>query len=380
VSRFLIAGAGIGGLAAARALHLAGARADVYERATELHPTGFVIALGSNAVRALESLGVVEAVLAKATVGRSYRIMDPAGRTLVRIPLEEIARRLGAPLVALSRSDLQAVLRDSVREDALHLGRVVSGVSSEDERATLQLNDGSQPEGDAVVGCDGLGSVVRTAVLGDQVPRSAGVTVWRGLSRGAHLVEAGVSREIWGRGRLFLAFGLSGDCVYWAASIRHDIVAAAAVTSPLETLQRLYDGWLPLVRETIAATVDGQLLKTELFDRPPSRVWGRGRITLLGDAAHPMTPHMGQGGAQALEDAVVLGRCVAESTTVEKALRDYERARIKRANMFVRGSRAANDLAKLDNPLACRARDAFVRTIPDWLVSYRLTLMLDARV
>jgi 2-polyprenyl-6-methoxyphenol hydroxylase-like FAD-dependent oxidoreductase len=224
-----------------------------------------------------------------------------------------------------------------------------------------------------------LGSVVRTAVLGERAPRSAGVTVWRGLSRGAHLVEAGVSREIWGRGRLFLAFGLSGDCVYWAASIRHDIVAAADETSPLEMLGRLYDGWLPLVRETIAATADGQLLKTELFDRPPSRVWGRGRITLLGDAAHPMTPHMGQGGAQALEDAVVLGRCVAESTNVETALRDYERARIKRANMFVRGSRAANDLAKLDHPLACQIRDTFLRAIPQPVVRYRLTRMLDAR-
>jgi 2-polyprenyl-6-methoxyphenol hydroxylase-like FAD-dependent oxidoreductase len=121
------------------------------------------------------------------------------------------------------------------------------------------------------------------------------------------------------------------------------------------------------------------VLKTDLFDRAPSRTWGRGRITLLGDAAHPMTPHMGQGGAQALEDAVVFGRCVSESTNVETALRRYERARAKRANMFVRQSRVANDLAKLDNALACRIRDACMRSFPDSLVLFRLTRMLDAR-
>jgi 2-polyprenyl-6-methoxyphenol hydroxylase-like FAD-dependent oxidoreductase len=147
----------------------------------------------------------------------------------------------------------------------------------------------------------------------------------------------------------------------------------------LQTLQNLFDGWLPAVRETIAATVSGQMLKTDLFDRAPSRVWGRGRITLLGDAAHPMTPHMGQGGAQALEDAVVLGRSVSKNTNIETALRSYERERMKRANTFVRQSRAANDLAKLESALACRARNAFLRAIPDKLVLYRLTKMLDAR-
>lgn len=377
--RFLIAGAGIGGLAAARSLGLAGARVEVYERASELRPAGFVIALASNAVRALQALGVADAVLAKATVGRCYQIMDPRGRPLVTFPLAEIARRLGAPLVALHRSDLQAVLQESVGEDVLHLGRGVKGAVSEADRVQLQLDDGSEPQGDAVVGCDGLSSAVRAAVFGVQPPRSAGVTVWRGLSRGDDLIEEGVSREVWGGGRLFLAFGLRGGDVYWAASIRRSLLEAVSESPSLEALQGLFDGWLPLVRRTIAATDSGQLLKTELFDRAPSREWGRGRITLLGDAAHPMTPHMGQGGAQALEDAVVLGRCVAENTDVETALRRYEQARAKRANMFVRQSRAANDLAKLEGAFACRARDAFLRAIPDSLVLYRLTKMLDAR-
>lgn len=379
MSRFLIAGAGIGGLAAARALQLAGARGEVYERAPELQPMGFVIALASNAVRALQALGIADAVLAKATVGRSYQITSPDGRPLMTFPIAEIARRLGAPLVALHRSDLQAALQASVDAEALHLGRAVTGALLQADRAALRLDDGSEPQGDAVIGCDGLSSTVRAAVFGEQAPRSAGVTVWRGLSQGDNLVEEGVSREIWGRGRLFLAFGLRGGQVYWAASIRHSLLESAAETPPLETLQNLFDGWLPLVRETIAATVEGQVLKTDLFDRAPSRTWGRGRITLLGDAAHPMTPHMGQGGAQALEDAVVFGRCVSESTNVETALRRYEGTRAKRANMFVRQSRVANDLAKLDNALACRIRDACMRSFPDSLVLFRLTRMLDAR-
>jgi len=380
VSRFLIAGAGIGGLATARALQLAGARVDVYERATMLRPTGFVIALGSNAVRALQSLGIADAVLAKATIGRSYEIMDPKGRRLVMFPLAEVARRLGAPLVAVHRSDLQTALQESIAAETLHLGRTVVGALSETDGAKLRLDDGSQQRGDAIVGCDGLSSQVRAAVLGDHPPRSAGVTVWRGLSRGRRLVEEGVSCEFWGSGRLFLAFGLRDGFVYWAASIRHSLIGPATELPGLEGLKTLFDGWLPLVRDTIAATLSGQTLKTDLFDRAPSRVWGRGRITLLGDAAHPMTPHMGQGGGQALEDAVVLGRCVTECTNVETALRAYERARIKRANMFVRGSRAANDLAKLRSPSVCRIRDVLMRAVPDRLVLYRLSRMLVARL
>jgi 2-polyprenyl-6-methoxyphenol hydroxylase-like FAD-dependent oxidoreductase len=142
---------------------------------------------------------------------------------------------------------------------------------------------------------------------------------------------------------------------------------APAPERPRDELLRRYGAWFDPVPALIESTDPDAIEPTFTYDRPPRRNWGRGRVTLLGDAAHPMKPNIGQGAAQALEDAVVLASCVAGSGDPEEALRAYERRRVRRANAVVRASRRAGRVAEIRSPLGARVRDAFMKALPDRL-------------
>ena len=352
-------GAGIGGLATAIALERAAVEPIVIERAPELREAGFGLVVSANGVTALRSLGLSDAVAARGTRVRRAEIRNPRGDLLTRIDYEA----LGWETYGILRSELQQAMLDAVPVERLRLGTTCVG-ATDDGRALLDDADGVV--GDIVVGADGIRSTVRRSLFGEEPLRYGGHRAWRAGTRFDDERARDRFVEVWGVGGGF-GFGPAGTGrVYWYCFERVP-EGAPAPERPRDEFLRRYGAWFDPIPALIESTAQDAIEPTFTYDRRPRRTWGRGRVTLLGDAAHPMKPNIGQGAAQAPEDAVVLGSCVVESGDPEQALRAYERRRIPRANAVVRASRQAGRAAEVRSRLSARARDAVMKALPDRL-------------
>jgi 2-polyprenyl-6-methoxyphenol hydroxylase-like FAD-dependent oxidoreductase len=287
--------------------------------------------------------------------------------------MEGLSRELGAPTVCVHRARLQAVLLAHAGEGRVHTGRAVTGFRDDGQRVTVTLSDGSSETGDVLVGADGLRSVVRRELLGDAPLRYAGYTSWRGVTRATELLrEPGLTSETWGPGARFGIVPIGGGEVYWFATRN---APAGGRDEPGQVHARLlevFGPWHAPIADLIQSTPEERILRTDIHDRPPVRHWSRGRVTLLGDAAHPMTPNMGQGGCQAIEDAVVLAGCLERGASVEEALADYERRRLERANGFVSQSYKFGRMGQLESAAGRFVRDTLMRAMPASLAQRQL--------
>jgi len=369
----MIVGAGIGGLTAAIAQRRAGVETTVFERAGELREVGAGLLLAANAVRALDELGLSEKVRRLGTLASAARILSWRGETLTDVPADELEKRLGAPSAAVHRADLQGLLLRELGEENVRLGATCSGFEQDEEGVTALFVDGSEERGDALIGADGLNSTIHTSLFGGEKPRYAGYTAWRAVVEPSHeLLPWGVGFESWGSGARFGCAHIGGGRVYWFATRNapegEKDCPVGSSSGPKATLMKLFGGWRQPVAELIAETEECEIRRDDIYDREPlDGPWGEGRVTLLGDAAHPMTPNLGQGACQAIEDAVVLARCVREvgKDGVPSALRRYEDLRRERVAWIVRRSRALGRVGQLENPILCRLRDAALRAVPD---------------
>ncbi len=263
--------------------------------------------------------------------------------------------------MVLRRAELLSVLRDAAFGAEIRLGARCVGFEQNERRAKAFLADGSSVEGDLLIGADGLHSVIRAQLFGPREPRYAGYVAWRAITEFEHgRLTPGISL---GRGSQFGQVPLKEiNRVYWFATRNLSHRMHGTSENPKPDLLAVFARWHKPVAELIEATEERAILRTELYDRAPLKRWGRGRVTLLGDAAHPMTPDLGQGACQALEDAAVLTRCLENTNDPVSALRAYEDHRIRRANSFVRASRTFGRLFQLERNLACRLRDRFLKS------------------
>jgi 2-polyprenyl-6-methoxyphenol hydroxylase-like FAD-dependent oxidoreductase len=361
--RAIIIGAGIGGVTAAVALLRAGLEVTIYEQAEELREVGAGLTVWPNAMRALQCLGLHEAVWA---IGRAFgvgRVHDPHGRVLLEGARREILeKRFGWPGIVLHRHQLLATLAAPLPPAVLRLGARMSGFRQDAIGVAVQFANGAEDQADLLVGADGLHSLTRAQLFGRREPRYAGYAAFRGLVR--YPVEDDVAYESWGVGQRFgFVPGPGGDVYWWAAVSGPAGLHSPPATYKQEVLSR-YEGWFAKVRTLVEATPETSILRNDIFDRPPARHWSAGRVTLLGDAAHPVTPDLGQGACLAMEDAVVLGRYLAAMPDPATALRAYEAARLRRAAFLARHSRWMGRLGQLRRPWLCRLRNALVPLTP----------------
>ena len=365
----MVAGAGIGGLSAAIALRRAGFEVAVFERAPELGEVGAGLLLAANAQKALGRLGLAETVAGLGTPASAFEIRSWRGRVLAGNPAGELEKKIGTPSVAVHRADLQALLmRDA--GGPLRLGAEVEGFGQDEGGVTVSLAGGGEERADLLVGADGLRSRVRASLFGPARPRYAGYTAWRAVAEpGEELLPWGTGFESWGLGARFGCAHIGGGRIYWFATANAPEGGRdgpiGSPTGPKATLLRRFGDWHSPITGLIGTAREDAILRTDIYDREPlGERWGRGRVTLLGDAAHPMTPDLGQGAAQAMEDAVALARCLQESGATAEALRRYERLRSARAAMVVRRSRRVGRVGQLESPLLCLLRDRALAMTP----------------
>ena len=361
----LIAGAGIAGLAAGIALRRAGLEVQIFERSPQLQEIGAGLMIWPNGSRALRSLGVE----AKTLEVTNVTLSNWHGRRLVEMPVDSAYVRYGYSVSFVHRADLQAALAKAFGPEGLRLGCEVRGFSENETDVEVALSDGTVAGGDLLVGADGLRSPVRRHLLGDGDPTYLGSTIWRGLvaSEGIE-IPPGTGINWWGRGSEFLAFHLADSKIYWAGVTKEPRGARPGPGGHKHDLRERFGDWAEPVPSLIAATTDAAILRNDMYDRPPASHWSQGRVTLAGDAAHPMSPNQGQGACQALEDGVALGESVQRTSSLAEAFQLYERRRLRRANREVAMSRQATRGVQIDNPLLCILRDGFMRLLPRQLI------------
>jgi len=364
--RIAVIGAGLGGLAAGVALRQAGFDVDVYEQAPELTEIGGGINLGPNAVRVLYRLGLRpaldrEAVRPLSTHQRRWQ----DGRTLQLAPLNPRCEELyGAPHLTVHRADLLAIIASGFAPERLHLGHRLVGLSDKGDRVEAWFENSVRMTADVVIGADGINSTVRAALLGEEAPRFAGCVAYRGLVPVERIADLGLElgSQSWvGPGGHFVHYFVSrGRLLNFVGWTEHDTWSREDWTdrATIGRALQAFAGWHPQLRRIIGAA--DTCFIWALFDREPLPRWSIGRITLLGDACHPMYPFMGQGAAQAMEDGATLAACLsaAGGGVPDVALRRYEELRRPRVTRLQGMSRANKTRFHLPDGPAQEARDA----------------------
>jgi 2-polyprenyl-6-methoxyphenol hydroxylase-like FAD-dependent oxidoreductase len=358
--KVVIVGGGIGGLTAAVALQRQGIEVRVLEQVSTLHEAGAGLTLWPNAMRAFRQLGLADAIATTGSPFRSGGVRSWRGEILAAPPIDELERRVGEQGVAVHRAQLQRVLLSTLDGGMIQLDAECQGFEQDADGVTALLSNGKTEGGDVLIGADGIWSTVRTQLLGKTGPRYAGYLAWRGVAPSPY---AECSFEAWGCGQRFGVVPIGGGQVYWYATANCS-EAASARRGPRDELVRRFGGWVAPIPELLEATPEEAILLQPIYDRRPGDHWGQGRVTLLGDAAHPMTPNLGQGACQAVEDAVVLAAHLAQARDVGRALHTYEARRMQRTRTVVNLSWRIGKLGQLENPLLCWARDAAVKRIP----------------
>lgn len=358
----IIIGGGIGGLTAAIALHRRGVDAQVYERSFALRDVGAGIALWPNAVKALRKLGLGDLLQAISVTRVDLALRRWDGSFLSRTSARDLERRLGGGMVVFHRAELLALLAACAGSANIHLAHDLCDIDTNDPSVSARFTNGASAHGDVLIGADGLRSVVRGWLGHADRIRYSGYTAWRSVVPFDHSLL--VPAETWGPGRRFGAFPIHGDRVYWFATSNTPEGEDSCDGAPQSYLLSLFEGWHEPIETLIRAADDATILHNDIYDSDPLAEWGRGRVTLLGDAAHPMTPNLGQGACQAIEDALELAACLTSEANPEMALEKYEKSRIARTSPIVRASRWLGRIAQLEEPRLCGWRDAVFQLAP----------------
>lgn len=360
-----IVGGGIGGVAAATALRQRGIEAHVYEQAPMLKEVGAGVALHPNGVRMLRKLGLGDDVARYGARWRDPQFRHPDGRLAARWWASGEGEAI--EIYGIHRADLLQMLVERLPVDSIHPGHRCVEFAQDTERTVLGFDNGAEVEADVVVGADGIHSRLQPYVTEPPPPTYSGSVAYRGIiSAGGVQWPPGQMRNWLGPGKHFLVFPVRANrLVNYVGFIQSDMPTKESWSAPGDpaTLAREFAGWDPLVEAIIAEVKE--CFWWGLYDREPLPRWTSGRLTLLGDAAHPMLPHVGQGANQAIEDAVALATLLARTDSVFDALKLYERVRRPHAARVQQWSRANGarydaptaNVAQRDRELSNQARD-----------------------
>lgn len=385
--KVIIAGGGIGGLSAAIALSKVGCEVEVIERAPALGEVGAGLQMSPNASKALAALGVLEAVAAVSSMPQMLEMrLGRTGEKVFSIPIAKEARnRYGAPYLHVHRADLIEVLRRAAEFAGVHvrLGARVSAYVRDNDGLRVGLDTGAIVPCDLLVGADGVRSTVRKQMLGEEDPRYTGAVAWRLTVPADVAPDLPHSAIVWaGPGRHAVTYRIRrNELINFVGVVETDKWRGESWDQPGDLLELAEDfgDWAQPIPDIIAAC--GTCFVWALFDRDPLPRWHEERVVLLGDACHPMPPFQAQGAAMAIEDAIVLAKCVQAQGVSAQGLGTYEKLRKPRASKVLASARANMGVFHRSNAftqaatygpmkLADRLFPSFVRSRQDWIYGY----------
>ncbi|MET9931585.1 MULTISPECIES: FAD-dependent monooxygenase [unclassified Streptomyces] len=364
VNTAVVVGGGIGGLAAAIGLHRIGWDVTVLERSSLLEDAGAGISLAANGLRALDELGVGGAVRDASRGQYSGGTRTPRGGWLARMDGSALEKAVGTPIMGIPRSTLHRLLREALPAGALAIGSEAATVEQVGPKTVHVGYRTTVLEADLVVAADGVGSTVRSQLFPEHPgPVHSGSTVLRAITE--HAVDLRTDFELtWGRGAEFGHIALLDGRAEWHAVL--SLPTGTRFADPLTELRRRFHTWHAPIPTLLDATRPEAVLHHDVNElRTPLPSYVVGRIALLGDAAHAMTPNLGQGACQALEDAVTLGAALDAESTVEAALARYDAERRPRSQAVAVAARQAGKMGQqLSHPLAVTLRNTAMRLTP----------------
>ena len=365
--RILVIGAGIAGLATANALQQHGHDVTVLEERTDTS-SGAGISIWPNALAALDEIGLGDAV--RAAGGRiTAGAMRWRDGTWLRHPSpQRLVKALGEPLVVIHRNVLTSVLAGALAEGTLRYGVSAHSLVATADGVQVSLSDATTTEADAVVGADGTHSMVARHLNGLLGNRYVGYTAWRGVADCS--IDPDLAGEVLGPSIEFGHVPLGGDTTYWFATERAP-EGRSAPQGELTYLKDKFGTWAEPIPTVLAATDPARVLHNDLYDRDRARQWSRGPIVAVGDAAHPMRPHLGQGGCQGIEDAAILASFVGRTDDLATAFGRFAAFRGPRVRSLVRESKTIGQIVNLPPLLSAAATRATVLG-PEALVTRHL--------
>ncbi|HMN80311.1 MAG TPA: FAD-dependent monooxygenase [Burkholderiaceae bacterium] len=369
-----IVGAGIGGLTAALALLRRGFRVRVFEQADRFEDVGAGLQISANGTRLLFSLGLESPLLARAArpMGKQIRLWN-TGQTWKLFDLgAESVRRYGFPYLMMHRADLHSALVDGVARldpDAICNGMRYVGHANDDDAVLVRFDTGLELRCDALIGADGVHSQVRSNLFGSGRPWFTGCMAWRGLvpvDRLPPVFREPVGTNWVGPGAHVITYPVrAGELVNFVGVVERDDwkIESWRSQGTVQECAADFEGWHPDVQALIRGT--GTPYKWALLGRDPMTNWSRGRVTLLGDACHPTLPFLAQGAMMAIEDAIVLARCLQSSPhDPGRAFRLYEAARMERTSLIV--TRSSENARRFHNPALAHADGAADYVSREW--------------
>jgi 2-polyprenyl-6-methoxyphenol hydroxylase-like FAD-dependent oxidoreductase len=364
----LIQGAGIGGLTLGIALQQRGFRVLLVERASGLAEVGAGIWMAANPMQVFDRLGFAEKVVEAGWTVRLLHLQDSKSGDIQTTNMSAIAKQYGFETIALHRGVLQRLLYEQLQTDSVRFGCEIRSVKQSDDQVFIYLSDGSSCSPAIVVGADGLNSQIRRLIgLGGE-RRYSGSSSYRAIARGARILPQAAEHEayeIWAKGCRVGFSKINADDYYWYMTFDArdgEASSASEIRTHAETLFRThFPKWIGLLLNT--RTQD--ILRTDISDLKPLAQWSSGRIGLIGDAAHATTPNLGQGGAMAVEDALVLADACKELGLNEAAWKRFEQLRRKKVEWTVTTSWSIGKICHLGNPLLRSLRNIALKKTPD---------------
>ncbi len=362
--KVIVIGAGVGGLCTAIALQQCGFDVKVYEKVKKLGEVGAGLTLWSNALHVLRTLGVADAVIAAGSKLQRSQIRADNGETLFDARTDEMEPTYGEPVVAIHRAALHEILINALKPDTLRLDMTCAKFEQDENKVTVYFENGESDSADILIGTDGIHSVVRKQMFPEIELRYSGYTAWRGVVETENEAALGLTSESWGRGTRFGIVRVDAKRVYWFATRNQSMGEKATGKQKKSKLLGIFNKWHRPIDHLLESTPAEIILQNDICDIAPFASWTKGRVTLLGDAAHPTTPNMGQGACMAMESAYVLARALGEESDYRSALKRYENERHERTAWITNTSWTIGRGGQVENPLLVGLRNFIVKIMP----------------
>lgn len=372
-----IIGGGIGGLALAAGLHKSGIEVHVFEKARSFKPLGAGLGLGSNAVLALDQMGLAEDVAKAGMPLWEQRFLNGKLDVMNKIDFSLLKEKFGEETITIHRAHLHEALFHAVDTDYFHFDKKVTDFVQYDEHVTLMFQDNVKRNFDYVIAADGIHSIFRQMLVPDSGPRYAGYTCWRGITTNRGDVPLHISSEAWSKQGRFGWAPLHDGNVYWFACVNAPENDAYYANLNKNGAARLFSHFSSAVERLISETEDTSFLHHDLYDIKPLDSFVYDRIILLGDAAHAATPNMGQGAGQAIEDAYELMLAIEKEPSMGAALSRYDTRRVNKTKKVMKLSRQIGWAAQWQNPLLIGFRNTVFPLVPKSLLFRRLAFLFN---